>query len=211
MGSEDADSREAIIEATYDALRKHGYTAMTMQDIADEFGKSKSLLHYHYDTKDELLVAFIEQIVDEFEAEIESDEGMPPTERLRTLLDRFVFGPDDEEREAFHVALLELRTQAPYDEEYRDAFDRADRIFRDTLARIVADGIERGEFRDVDPDRTARLLASAIGGARTRQITLDDAAYTVEVRDALVEEYVEGLLLVDDHRDGGGDGEDGKR
>ena len=37
-------TRAAIMEATFEALSKHGYADLTIQTIADEFEKSKSLL-----------------------------------------------------------------------------------------------------------------------------------------------------------------------
>ncbi|WP_435077165.1 TetR/AcrR family transcriptional regulator [Halococcus sp. AFM35] len=51
---------------TYRALSKHGYANLTMQAIADEFEKTKAVLHYHYDTKDRLLAAFLGYILDRF-------------------------------------------------------------------------------------------------------------------------------------------------
>ncbi len=80
--------------ATYRALCAHGYADLTMQRIADEAGKSKSLLHYHYGTKQELLVAFLDYLFDRFEARVAATEGDAPTSaygRSSTVLDE----PDD--------------------------------------------------------------------------------------------------------------------
>lgn len=188
-------SAEEIMSATYRALSETGFAALTMQDIADECGKSKSLLHYHYDTKEELLTTFINHIIDEFERRVETNVDAPADERLGEFLDQFVFECGDEEREAFHVALLELRSQAPYNERYRDALRRSDDLLRSTAAGILRDGIEEGTFRDVDVEQTAVLIVAAMDGARTRQITLVDDGYARTVRDALVERVVEPLLI----------------
>ncbi|GAA0475047.1 hypothetical protein GCM10008985_34420 [Halococcus dombrowskii] len=53
---------EEIMDATYRALCKHGYAALRMQDIADETTKSKAALHYHYDSKHDLLLSFLDYI-----------------------------------------------------------------------------------------------------------------------------------------------------
>lgn len=188
-------SAEEIMSATYRALSETGFAALTMQDIADECGKSKSLLHYHYDTKEELLTTFINHIIDEFERRVETNVDAPADERLGEFLDQFVFECGDEEREAFHVALLELRSQAPYNERYRDALRRSDDLLRSTAAGILRDGIEEGTFRDVDVEQTAVLIVAAMDGARTRQITLVDDGYARTVRDALDERVVEPLLI----------------
>jgi AcrR family transcriptional regulator len=189
-----ADTREEIMEATYRALCEHGYAALTMQDIADEFDRSKSSLHYHYDTKGELLVAFIDHILADFEERVEESEGAPPDERLAAFVDWFVFGPDEADRERFHVALLELRAQGPFNEAYREQLRRSDDLLVDTVAEILEDGIETGVFAETDPEATATLLVAALDGARTRQITLEDPTYTDRVRETLVDRVIAPLL-----------------
>jgi len=48
-----------------------------MQDIADECSKSKSLLHYHYDTKEDLLVAFLDHVISDSERRIAAHADDP--------------------------------------------------------------------------------------------------------------------------------------
>lgn len=193
MGNESGDeTRNAIMDATYRALCSHGYAALTMQDVAEELGKSTSLLHYHFDTKRDMLLAFIDHLLEEFERAVDTFEGSPD-DRLADLLDWFVFDPDDE-RAAVHVALVELRAQAPHDDAYREGHRRADELVRRSIAEIVRDGVDEGVFRaDVDPDAVSRLVVATMDGARTRQITLGEPAYAAAVRDALVEHVVDGL------------------
>ena len=102
-----------------------------------------------------------------------------------------MFAPDEADREAFHIALLELRTQGPFNERIREQLARSDRLLRGTVADILADGIEAGVFCDVDVEETAALLVATLDGARTRQITLAGAerdgegtGYTREVAEA---------------------------
>jgi len=52
--------------ATYRALCEHGYAALTMRDIAEESDRSKAALHYHYDDKEGLLLAFLDHLYEEF-------------------------------------------------------------------------------------------------------------------------------------------------
>lgn len=196
---------DEIMDGVYRALRAHGYADVTMQDIADECSKSKSLLHYHYDTKEDLLVAFLDHVITDSEARIDAHADDPPAERLVQFVGWFVFEPDAVDREAFHIALLELRTQGPFNERIRDQLVRSDRLLRGTVADILESGIEADVFRDVDVAETAALLVATLDGARTRQITLsgdsveDDAenvepAYTRTVAEATLQRIVEPLL-----------------
>jgi AcrR family transcriptional regulator len=170
--SEQPGAADEIMNGVYRALCKHGYAGLTMQDIADECSKSKSLLHYHYDTKEDLLVAFLSRVISDFERRMSRGADAPPVERLVAFVGWFVFEPAETERESFHIGLLEMRSQGPFNDRIRDQLLRSDRLLRETAAEILSDGIDAGVFRDVDVDETAALLVATLDGARTRQITL---------------------------------------
>jgi len=174
--SDEPSAADEIMDGVYRALRAHGYADLTMQDIADECSKSKSLLHYHYDTKEDLLVAFLDRVITDSERRIAAHADDPPAERLAGFIGWFVFDPEAVDREAFHIALLELRTQGPFNEPIREQLARSDRLLRGTVVDILESGIEEGVFRDVDVEETAALLVATLDGARTRQITLSRGA-----------------------------------
>ncbi|MBO4247598.1 TetR/AcrR family transcriptional regulator [Halomicrobium sp. IBSBa] len=193
-----------IMEATFAALCKHGYADLTMQSIADEFEKSKSLLHYHYDSKEDLIVSFMEHLLENFLREFDEDSEADPMEQLLRMTEIVVEGDDSEGPDDVHMALLGLRAQAPYDEALRAQQVHNDRHIRDLIADIVREGIEQGQFRDdVDPERFAAVFRSAIEGAQSHDVILGEDAPT-ETALAGIEEYllerllVEGESLVDD-------------
>lgn len=188
-------TRAAIMDATYDALRKHGYADLTIQRIADEFDKSKSLLYYHYESKDDLLVEFLDYGLERFAEQVAIDPEAEPDEQLRTFLDSLVPESLAEDRHEFHVAFIEMRSQAPFSEPYHEQFTKSDAFIRDTLAEIIEDGIERGVFREVDPMEKAELLVTITTGAMVRRVTTDVGDGMAAVRRA-VDDYIESELLV---------------
>lgn len=182
-----------IMDATYQALCKYGYASVTMEKIATESGKSKGLLHYHFDSKDDLLAAFLEYLLARFEQDIESIDGTPD-EQLDEFINRFVVDSGSDDRQALHLALLELRTDAPFNDRYREQLARNDKIVRETIANIIRDGIDQGVFRsDADPETIARLVLASIDGARTRELTIGDDGYAGAVRDALYDCVIDDL------------------
>lgn len=187
MSASGTDSRERIMDATYQALVQTGYADLTMSDIAAESETSTGLLHYHFDTKQELLVAFLDHLLEKLEARLDAMSEEDPVGRLFEVMEWFVLTREEVEREAFTVALLELRSQAPYDDRYRERMRQADHLLREALADIVRDGIETGVFHECDPDAVATLLLAAMDGARSRQLIGGQAGYAVAVRDALFE------------------------
>ncbi|MDS0299695.1 TetR family transcriptional regulator C-terminal domain-containing protein [Halogeometricum sp. S1BR25-6] len=184
-----------MMEATYRALCANGFASLTMQDIADEADKSTSLLHYHYDTKQDLLVAFLRYLIARFEERFEDTENKDPEERLRDFVSRMVpdeDGEDDYDR--FGLAIMELRMQAPYEDAYREQLRTNEAVIRSRLADVVRDGIEEGVFREVDPDRTARLIFDALDGARSERVTVGADEAPAEVAAALDEFVLSSLL-----------------
>lgn len=190
---------DEIMAGVHRALREHGYADLTMRDIADACSKSKSLLHYHYDTKEDLLVAFLDRLISTFERQAARGADRPASERLVEFIAWFTFGPDATDREHFHVALLELRSQGPFNDRIRDQLRRSDRMFRETVAGIIECGIEEDAFRPVDVMERAALLVATLDGARTRQITLggmeiDGDTYTRTVAHAAITEIVDPMV-----------------
>jgi len=193
------DSAEEIMEATYRALCEHGYAELTMQRIADESERSKAALHYHYDTKEALLRSFLDYLLERFEQRPAAAEDAAPRERLDTFLEA-IFESNTSEGTGFATALLEIKAQAPYNEAYRERLLEWDRAMRGTVADAVREGIETGEFREVDPERVARFVATTINGAHVRQVALEeDLGETRE----LLEAYLDRTLSPGDP-DGGG-------
>lgn len=187
------DSHESIMRATYRALCRHGFAEMTMQDIADEADKSTAVLHYHYDTKENLLVAFLAYMLTRLDEQLAEMEGASATERLQCLFRRLSPDEGDTDREQFHRALLELRAQAPYREAYREQLRANKESIQQMVADIVREGIDTGEFRPVDPEQTARLILAALDGARGAAIALGDEEDPSAVRAGL-NEFVLGSL-----------------
>jgi AcrR family transcriptional regulator len=175
----DSDTKREIIAATGRALCAHGYADLTMQRIAEESSLTTAAIHYHFDTKDDLLDAFLDDLLDRFEARLACDAG-DPRECLATFFDAvFTPSPSPAERgdgvDDFPVALMELKAQAPYHDRFRDRFRALDEAMRTVVREAVADGVEAGHFADADPDAVARLVVTAINGAHVRTVALGEA------------------------------------
>jgi AcrR family transcriptional regulator len=188
------DTTDELIEATYAALCRHGYADLTMQDIADESTKSKAALHYHYDTKQDLLLAFLAALYEDFTERLRDPEGDDPAERLVAFVDSALTPPDRDDQRAFQTAILAIKAQVPYDDAFGERIGEFDAFVHDQCRSIVAEGIEQGVFHDVDPDTVATFLVTLFNGAHVRWVTEGQSA---AVTRALFVEYVRSRLLVD--------------
>jgi AcrR family transcriptional regulator len=172
--SPSADTEEEIMEATYRALRTHGYADLSISTIAEEFAKSKSLLYYHYDSKDDLLVAFLEYALDEFLSDIDIESGADPATDLREFLESLVGPPETDEQRDVLAILVDLRAQAVREGVYREQFTYIDTLLTTSLTRIIDRGIEQGVFEPVAADRVAAHTLTVINGIILQRATTDD-------------------------------------
>lgn len=188
------DPNEEIMRATYRALREHGYADLTIKRIADEYGKSTAAIHYHYDTKDKLLAAFLDYVLEQFKDTVHEVETTDPAQRLELLLDKLLVDPKD--HQDLLIAILEMQSQAPYKDTFSERFQQNDEYVRYMLETVIAQGIDAGVFDEVDPDHVARALMTIVDGARTREVVLKEDALATARRTA--DEYVTAILLADD-------------
>jgi AcrR family transcriptional regulator len=169
---------------------------VTTQDIADEAAVSTAALHYHYDGKRDLLVSFLDWLLDGFEERLDDAvaDASDPAERLVALLDEVLASPDPERRE-FRTAMVEVRAQAPYRPAYRERLTAFDDLVRERVRDAVADGVDDGSFGDVDPDDVAAFLVTYASGAQGRDVAV--GASLDEARRRLHDHVRERLLAPD--------------
>ncbi|MFB6071553.1 MAG: TetR/AcrR family transcriptional regulator [Halobacterium sp.] len=185
----DDSPTDDIVDATYRALCEHGYADVTMADIAAESSKSKAALHYHYDSKHDLLVSFLEELLASFTDRLDAVSGETPRERLMETLDVFLGATENGPDREFKTAVLEMKAQCPYDDAVRERIVDFDDALRAHVAQILADGVESGAFRaDLDVDAAADFVVSALNGVQTRSVA---TGRPVGEMRAAVEHFVE--------------------
>jgi AcrR family transcriptional regulator len=134
-------------------------------------------IHYHFDTKEGLMEAFLRDLTDRFEVRLDCD-APDPRERLATLLDA-AFEPPERSTDGLAVALMELKVRAAHRPAYRERFHELDERMRAAVAEAVRAGVDEGLFDDADPEAVARAVVTAIDGAHARRVALgEDPAET---------------------------------
>jgi AcrR family transcriptional regulator len=186
-------TREEILKATYEAFCKHGYSGITIQRISDEFPKSKSLLYHHYDGKDDLLLDFLEFMLDQGEEQLPLQTGEGADDHIEMIVDSMFLSGEIMNSEDFSRAMVELRAQAAHDDQYREYFSRTDRFISKHVEYVIRSGIEQGVFQEVDPEETAALFQVMFVGTTTQRVTSDESI--LEDCRAEFERYVRECLL----------------
>ena len=82
------DIGDLILDGVDTLLARYGYRKMTMEDLAQEVGIGKGTVYLHFPSKEELVLAHIDRIVDRLMERLRqiSTERVAPRERLRRML-----------------------------------------------------------------------------------------------------------------------------
>ena len=191
--SSDPDSREQIMRAAFEALATHGYADLTVARIADEFEKSKSLLYYHYDGKDDILRSLLDYATDQFLATLDTESTDDPAANLREFVDQLLPESPGEDALTGRRVILELRGEAVGNPDFRATFTAMDDRIRDRVIAEIEAGVERGQFAVANPETAATDLTMLLNGALLESATTDhditeQARATLHARiDALAE------------------------
>ncbi len=160
-----SEERKAqIVEAAVAVFSRLGFERARMEDVARESGLSKGTLYLYYESKDELIGALLESVFDWGMRDLKNalaSEGSA-SERLRKL-----GGLMSGEIEKLYVLLpvwFEFYAVAARDEGVRRFMKSYFEEYREILAEIVHDGIQRGEFRQVDVEEVTVTLVSLFEG-----------------------------------------------
>lgn len=189
-------ARAEIVGAVRRALAKHGYARLTTKKVAAESEKSEAFFFYHYDTKDDLVVAFLDWATERSAERLAAIDSDDPVTRLFVACDVLVGDYENEDDRGINVAMMELLSHAPHDEAFHDRLSAYKRSVIDELAAIVSLGIESGAFRDVDPEATAAYLLMTADGTTGAVMALGMTDVGEKVRERLFD-YLTSTVLAD--------------
>ncbi|MHC6626082.1 TetR/AcrR family transcriptional regulator [Streptomyces globosus] len=159
-----APPREDVLAAAMATIAERGLEGLTMAGLGRQVGMSSGHLLYYFGSKDELLLQTLEWSEAALGAERRALLARRGTarERLEAYVDLYV---PDGARDPHWTLWLEVwnRSQdaGPGERERQAAIEGA--WHRDLVA-LLAEGISRGEFKAVDPDRHASRLRALLDG-----------------------------------------------
>ena len=148
------DTRTKILEAAFQILARQGYENTSIKDIAEEAGVAQGLVHYHFKSKQQLVLAVLAEVCREMEfGDAQGAAGAQAAyEKFKNML---------KGSQATHALYIQLIAMGLHDKELGAGvlnFVRQDRAHIEDIARQVL------AEREADP-RPARAIASVVEAA----------------------------------------------
>lgn len=76
------DTRTLILDIAQDLIQRQSYSGVSFQSLAKAIGIKKGSMYYHFESKEDLVVALLERASGELDNWFQQGEGLPADKRL---------------------------------------------------------------------------------------------------------------------------------
>jgi AcrR family transcriptional regulator len=156
----DPRTRPALLEAANRLFYRGGVAAIGVDDVVGASGLSKPTLYRHFDSKERLVGAYLDQRHKRLTSELrDAIEAVPPKRRPVAVIDWAC--ASILERDFNGCAFVRAYAEAPRDPQTRARLTKRKRVLLETIAQACRDaGVPQ-------PDEFAAQLALIVEGATT--------------------------------------------
>jgi TetR/AcrR family transcriptional regulator len=197
MVTDSKESEEKILKAAFSVFLRKGKAGARMQEIADEAGVNKSLLHYYFRSKDKIYLAVLKHTVENFILTIVQDLEL--TSDLKEIIKKLIskqINTIKENSQIFQFFMGEVWMNP----------DEVKNVFRETLKILdksallvimerIEDAVRRKEIRKVSPFQLiVNIFSLDIFFAILSPMLFEMTDFTEAERAAIVENRAEEVF-----------------
>jgi TetR/AcrR family transcriptional repressor of bet genes len=160
------ERRGQIIEGLLHVMARRGYDGASTQEIAEAAGITSGLVHYHFKSKQQILLALIELLAQRVRARYDerAKDAASPRARLYAFLDAYVARGTGASSDAV-ACWVAIGAEALRQKEVQVAYSSAVRSGLDCLESLVRDVLVDEHRSLASVPEIAAGLMSAIHGA----------------------------------------------
>lgn len=159
--------KHEILEKSLDIFVEEGYEDVTFQKIADRCGITRTTLYIYFKNKREIFLCSIKQLTAGIEQglrKIIETKDCTDSEKLKNIL-LLILHKCEDNRKLFNVILTYLLQIQKAGKDSGERVRRRVLRLRHLLSWIIIEGINSGEFRQVDVKATNELFYGLIQSA----------------------------------------------
>jgi TetR/AcrR family fatty acid metabolism transcriptional regulator len=194
-----------ILRAAQRVFAERGYHAANVAEVAAAAGVSQGTVYHYFDSKEALLMAVYEEWeTANLQQEMEAALAATPTASGKLALVARAAAQRIEGSYELLKAQIEFWSHIPRHEAIRERFKMMFARMSAQIAAVVREGMDAGEFREMDAECIARWLIAGFDGLIIQWLadraSIDWQAST----DTLIELMLGGLLRPGANRDSEG-------
>ena len=189
--------KDRIVSKAGEMFLHHGFSRVTMNDIAIELGMSKKTLYDYFASKEELLAAMMEKELRLCASKIDALVDNAAMDYFKKLFDLLEVSSDFHTRITGHF-MLDIHKAAPAIANSCETFLK-DRIPL-TMRRLLQEGMEKKHFRrDIDAQLVTMVYLSAFHSMMQPDV-LSNLPYSAKQVSETISRTVFAGILTDDAR-----------
>jgi len=155
-----AKRRHEIFHQVASIFLKKGFQETSMREIAEAAGLGKSTLYDYFKTKDEILVYFFEDQLNDIteNAQKVALQNLPADKRLRQIMEIYIENLQANKNLFLKLSLESQRLKTASQKQIQ----QKRHVYQDMIRALIDEGIREGIFRQVNSLLVARLLINAM-------------------------------------------------
>ena len=156
--------KDQIMNAAQVVVASKGYDQARMDDIVEKAQLSKGAIYWYYKSKKDIYLSLIDYWFNEYSAGVlkSLEDKDSSSEQLKSLFEYFV-DQFDQNPDTFKIMVEFWRTSG-LDMDFNNKLQEIYSQFLEYIIDIIKNGIESGEFKEVDPRITALSILINIEG-----------------------------------------------
>ena len=157
---EQARRRHEIFHQVVKIFLKKGFQETSMREIAEAAGLGKSTLYDYFRTKDEILLYFFEDEINDLTESAQKivAQALPADVRLRGVVKVHFEYLQANKHLLMRLSVEALRLKL----ESQKQIQKKRHAYQDLMRNLIAEGVREGVFRRVDPLVAARMLINTL-------------------------------------------------
>lgn len=158
------ERKNQILDAAASVFARSGFSKARMDDIAIESELSKGTLYWYFNSKDEIILAMMNRLFEREFADLEALQRADGTaiERMEAFTDFLI--QDISQLLALIPIVYEYLSLSFRDNTIRQTLRDYLRAYLEHLIPIIQQGIDQGEFRQVDASEVSIAIGAIVEG-----------------------------------------------
>lgn len=160
----EAIRKEALVRAGYAAVVEKGLEGLTIETTAQRAGSSKGGALYYFPKKEDLMIGILEWVLNQVEKNLDEAVAAQTNPRAKLAAELKLLFHSAELNRKFYSVFLDYLSTGSRNETFNKLLVRFYRNCHERDRKIIEDGIQQRQFRDLNSDDAANLLRAIVDG-----------------------------------------------